>query len=239
VILAFGQTDRYKTSMNHLVKQGKPGGAGIVFLHGYGASASDLFPLAQELAWSGDETFYFPDAPLEIPLGPHMVGRAWFPIPLRDLQDGVDFSNVTPPGLEKAASALTTYLKSLPHEKLIIGGFSQGAMLATHAVLSNLDRFLGLMILSGTLVHAGVWKKLLAAHPNVDSASGRHKPKVFFQSHGEADQVLHFAGAQKLNELLTAGGWEGDLRAFRGGHEIPMGVIRDLKSYLRNLVSTK
>lgn len=209
-----------------LVKNGKPGGVGIVFLHGYGASAADLFPLADELAWSGEQNWYFPDAPIEVPIGPGYFGRAWFPIPLRDLQVGVDYSNVTPPGLEKAAKHVNELLKTLPHDRFILGGFSQGAMLATHLVLTDPERFAGLAILSGTLVHANVWKKLAAA-----------KPRAFFQSHGEGDEVLPFAGAEKLHALLQEAGWNGTLHRFRGGHEIPMAVIRDLKSYLRHQVA--
>ncbi len=206
-----------------LVKKGKPGGTGIVFLHGYGASAADLYPLAEELAWSGRETWYFPDAPLEVPLGPHFVGRAWFPIPLRELQHGVDYSHATPPGLEKAAAQVSSMLKTLPHEKLILGGFSQGSMVATQIVLSEPDRFKGLTILSGTLVHAGVLRKLAA----------KGHPFPVFQSHGTGDQVLPYEGAEKLKDLFEESGWEIEFHPFRGGHEIPLTVIRELRNYLQ------
>jgi phospholipase/carboxylesterase len=207
-----------------LVKRGKSDGTGILFLHGYGANAEDLFPLAAELAWSDRESWYFPDAPLEIPLGPHMVGRAWFPIPLRELQEGVDFSNSTPPGLEKAATHVKNLIAQMPHQKIILGGFSQGAMLATHLVLSNPTAYKGLAILSGTMIHSSVWRKL------AEKASGLE----FFQSHGEDDPVLPIAGAQKLNTMLVECGLQGELKTFRGGHEIPGTVLRDLKFYLRN-----
>lgn len=210
-----------------LVKSGQPKGTGIVFLHGYGANAADLFPLAEELSWSSKESWYFPDAPLEIPLGPHMVGRAWFQIPLRELQQGVDYSNSTPSGLEKAARHVHALLEKLPHDKLILGGFSQGAMLSTQVVLENPKKFLGLVQLSGTLVHSGIWKKLAVQHP-----------KSYFQSHGTMDPVLPFSGAEKLHQLFQECGWEGQFHSFRGGHEIPSVVLRDLKFYLKNLVSS-
>jgi phospholipase/carboxylesterase len=210
------------------VKKGKPDGVGIMFLHGYGANGADLFSLADELSWSGDETWYFPDAPIEIPLGPHSVGRAWFPIPLRDLQDGVDFSNVTPPGLERSVNHVRSLLKTLPHKKWILGGFSQGAMLATQIVLTEPEIFSGLAILSGTLVHQSVWKKAAINSP---------KKLSFFQSHGALDPVLPIDGAVKLNDMLNECEWHGQLLMFKGGHEIPMGVIRDLKSYLRHQAS--
>jgi len=203
-----------------LVKKGKP--------EGYGANGADLFSLAGELAWSDRESWYFPDAPIEVPLGPHSVGRAWFPIPLRELQVGVDYSNATPPGLERAVNQVKTVLKSLPHKKFILAGFSQGAMLATQIVLMEPEAFAGLAILSGTLVHSSVWKK---------AATSAKKPLAIFQSHGVLDPVLSIEGAVKLNDLLNESGWNGNLLTFRGGHEIPSGVIRDLKSYLRHQVS--
>lgn len=211
-----------------LVKKGKPDGVGIMFLHGYGANGADLFSLGEELSWSGDESWYFPDAPIEVPLGPHFTGRAWFPIPLRELQTGVDFSKATPPGLEKAVNHVRSLLRSLPHKKWILGGFSQGAMLATQIVLTQPEAFLGLAILSGTLVHSTVWKK---------AASNSSKKHAFFQSHGALDPVLPIEGAVQLNDLLNECGWSGQLLTFKGGHEIPLGVIRDLKSYLRHQVS--
>jgi phospholipase/carboxylesterase len=210
-----------------LVRKGKAGGIGIVFLHGYGASAADLFPLAAELATSDEASWYFPDAPLAVPLGPHMSGRAWFPIPARELQHGVDYSNTTPPGLEKSAIQLLTLLKTLPHEQFILGGFSQGAMLSTQVVLSAPERFKSLVILSGTIVHGGVWKKLAL----------KAGAKSFFQSHGTSDPVLPFGGAEKLHQLLLEAGWEGDLKSFRGGHDIPTPILRDLKSFLKNQIS--
>jgi phospholipase/carboxylesterase len=211
-----------------LVKKGKPDGLGIMFLHGYGANGADLFSLADELSWSDQETWYFPDAPIEVPLGPQYMGRAWFPIPLRELQTGVDYSNATPPGLEKAVQHVRSLIRSLPHQKWILGGFSQGAMLATHLVLTEPDLFAGLAILSGTLVHSAIWKK---------AALSAKKKLAFFQSHGALDPVLPIEGAVKLNDLLNECEWHGQLLMFKGGHEIPSGVIRDLKSYLRHQTS--
>lgn len=216
-----------------LVKKGKPDGVGIVFLHGYGANGADLFSLADDLSWSDRENWYFPDAPIEVPLGPQFSGRAWFPIPLRELQEGVDYSNATPPGLDKAVNHVKNILATLPHSKLVLGGFSQGAMLATQVALTDPSRFLGLAILSGTLVHADVLKKAAA------KAKEANQALPIFQSHGVMDPVLPFEGAVKLNNLLNECGWDGGLLSFRGGHEIPPSVVRELKSYLRHQISSK
>jgi phospholipase/carboxylesterase len=55
----------------------------VMLLHGYGASMDDLFPLFEYLA--KDWNWFFPNAPLEVPIGPMMSGRAWFPIDMEAL----------------------------------------------------------------------------------------------------------------------------------------------------------
>lgn len=213
-----------------LKKMGQAQDSAIVFLHGFGADANDLAPLAQALNWSPLESWYFPNAPLEVPIGPGFWGRAWFPVSASDVESGVDFSRAQPPGMEKAVQTVLKYIDSLPHQRIVIGGFSQGAMVATQAVLSRPEKFSGLVVLSGSLVDEPRWKKQAAAV----------KPSFeFFQSHGSRDTVLPIDGAVRLNRLLTESGWEGQWHEFAGAHEIPTSVVRELKSYLRHQLSAQ
>src|SRR5690606_1756979 len=103
----------------------------VVLLHGFGADASDLAPLADLLDPDQRWSFYFPEAPLEVPIGPMWTGRGWFPISLRELETGVDFTKIRPPGLDLSRKLVSEMIFHLNPEKLVIGGFSQGAMVAT------------------------------------------------------------------------------------------------------------
>lgn len=198
----------------------------VILLHGFGADANDLFPLADMLDPEGRWNFYFPEAPLEVPIGPMWTGRGWFPISLRELETGVDFSNVRPPNLTEAASQVFDLVFELNSDKLVLGGFSQGAMVATEVALNNPNEVSGLVLLSGCLLDQNNWKK----------KAPELKGKPFIQSHGSGDPVIPFSEGQKLFDVLKGGGLEGQLLAFPGGHEIPLPVLQKTKKFLETVL---
>jgi phospholipase/carboxylesterase len=213
--------------------QSQPGGPTVVLFHGYGADMHDLATLAEVVQAPRGTNWYFPNGPISIPLGGHYEGRAWFQISISELEksattgQAVEFGNVIPPGMKKSREKAQAFLRELgvPASKLVLGGFSQGAMLATDLVMQMPERPAGLALLSGTLVNADEWKQL------APSKSGLR----FFQSHGARDGVLSFAAAQRLETLLKSAGWQGQLQRFEGAHEIPPEVIIQLGAYLRKV----
>lgn len=208
-----------------LVREGEDRQRAVVLLHGFGADAADLFPLADELDPEGVWTFYVPNAPFEVPIGPAWMGRAWFPISLRDLEVGIDFAKVRPPGLDQARETLGELVFELNAKKLVLGGFSQGAMLATEFSLMQAEDISGLIIYSGTLLDEANWSKRVS----------ELKAKPVLQSHGNQDPVVPFSGAQRLFELLKNAGVEGQFIGFNGGHEIPRQVIQKTSAFLSQL----
>jgi phospholipase/carboxylesterase len=211
------------------------GGAGpvVVLLHGYGAPGTDLVPLWRELAVPREVRFVFPEAPLALDFG----GRAWWPIDMARLQDRFSKGGAerliaeVPPGVDDARAALLELLDTLERdfaaspEQTLIGGFSQGAMLATDAVLRSSRAFAGLAVLSGTLISHDEWLPLMSAR--------RGLPVL--QSHGRADPVLPFDIAEQLRAELLAAGLPVEFVAFNGGHGIPGGVLEGLTRMIRRL----
>ncbi|XGC80270.1 alpha/beta hydrolase [Bdellovibrio bacteriovorus] len=205
----------------------------VIFFHGFGADANDLFSLAEMIPQKKTFNWLFPNGILEVPIGPAWMGRAWWTIDMMEIQRAAergehrDFSNDTPKGMSKAFDMASEMLKQMkiPWSKVVLGGFSQGAMLATELYLRAPENPAGLIIMSGTLVHQEEWKKLVPARAG----------QKFFQSHGEGDPILGFKQAQKLETLLTQNGMKGSLTGFRGGHEIPPGVITKIGEYLNSL----
>ncbi len=198
--------------------------------HGYGANGADLAPLEHEIRTGKKFSWAFPNAPLELDFG----GLAWFHIDVEAINRAqmtgkpVDFSGSDPENLADARETGEEIVKELgvPWKDLILGGFSQGAMLAVDLALRAPEAPRGLVILSGNLINERAWKEL----------APRREGLRFFQSHGLADPILGHRGAVRLNEVLNAGGLDGKLLTFEGGHAITPEVLDGLGRYL-DLVS--
>lgn len=205
----------------------------LIMFHGFGADAYDLRSLAEVIDPAKPTHFLFPQGVLEVPIGPGWIGRAWWPIDMEALQKTMaaggsrELANEKPEGLEKVRPRIFEMIEKLGvnWDRIILGGFSQGAMLATDLFLRAPQKPKGLVILSGALLNKPEWKEL---------APGR-AGSSFFMSHGTSDQVLSHKGAAQLETLLVQSGLKGSLMTFQGGHEIPMQVISKLNGYLKVL----
>lgn len=204
-----------------------------VLLHGFGASAEDLAPLATELEVPSAR-FVFPDAPLEIS-GVYGAARAWWMLDLARLEDELargaprDYRDEVPAGLPEARAQVLRLLDQLearfatPQTRLVLGGFSQGAMLALDVALHRARPPDGLVLLSGTLVNEAEWR------PRFPSLRG--VPVLL--SHGRTDGLLPYAAAESLRDRLRAAGAALEWHPFLGGHEIPRAVLAALADFLR------
>jgi phospholipase/carboxylesterase len=201
----------------------------VVFLHGYGANMQDLFPL-WEMWDNGKFNWYFPNGVLPLPMG-YYEGRAWFSIDMEALDRAIrsgefrDMAKSVPPELAVTLKMQENFLNELAkkHKKIIVGGFSQGAMCASHLALNSNIKLDGLVLLSGNL---------LAEELFPVSAKGI----AFYQAHGTKDPILPLAGAKLLESKLQGLGFQGKMTTFEGGHEIPMKVIQEVKSFLNSII---
>ncbi|MBI5595612.1 MAG: esterase [Elusimicrobia bacterium] len=204
----------------------------VVCMHGYGADMRDLAAFALELDLCAPLRWYFPNGPLELPWG----GRAWFPISADRLaayergEGAFDLSSIRPEGMDEARDAVLATVKDLgvPWDRLIIGGFSQGAMLSVELALAAPEPPRGVFLMSGNLVDAA----------GLSARAAARKGLRFFQSHGTLDPVLGYDGAVKLNAALNAAGWEGELLSFEGPHAVPREVLEGLGAYLDPLLTS-
>lgn len=191
--------------------------------HGYGADFNDLLSIADLLTPEGKTIqWIFPNGIYEVPIGPGWTGRAWWPLTMTSLPH--DWSNITPPGLEALKDQVFNLIQSFktPWSKIILGGFSQGAMLATELYLSAPETPKTLLSFSGTLIRKDVWNTL---------AANRKSERVFL-SHGEQDPVLPSAGTQKLIQLFKSHAIDCDFSSFMGGHEIPLKALQKAQKHL-------
>lgn len=218
-----------------------PPDVAVVLCHGFGAPGTDLVSIAREVmmvrpALLGRARFVFPEAPHELPGGGG--GRMWWPIDMARIQrammsgdadaEWAKSAGETPVGLPEARKALKASLEALlaqtklPMGKVVVGGFSQGAMLATDVALRLDEAPAGLAILSGALVSKDDWQRL---------APKRAGLRVL-QSHGKDDPILPFGGAVRLQELLVDAGLRVGFVPFDGGHGIDGDVIEALAALI-------
>ena len=219
---------------------GHGGGQGpvVILLHGFGAPGDDLVSLAQTLSVPTGTRFVFPEGHLSLSLG---LGdsRAWWIIDMARIQADRaagrirDLSNDVPKGLAIARERLLALLDDVTRrlganpKTTILGGFSQGAMLACDVALRAERSFAGLVQLSGNLLAKQEWSPLML----------RRRGLPVFQSHGTHDEVLPYAGAERLRDELTKAGLSVEWISFRGGHEIPEIVLTRLGMFIAKAVS--
>ena len=98
---------------------------------------------------------------------------------------------------------------------IFVGGFSQGAMLATDVALHMETGPGGLIVWSGTLLCEDLWREL---------AAKRSAMKVV-QSHGRLDPLLPFAAAEWLRDMFLENGFDVEFLPFNGPHTISMEAL--------------
>jgi phospholipase/carboxylesterase len=217
-------------------RAGRGSGPVLVLLHGFGAPGDDLASLWRVLRVPPGTRFVFPEAPLS--LGPaYGNGRAWWMVDIARMQDAVmrgaarDLSDEVPKGLAEARAKLVALLDAVDAElgpsHRVIGGFSQGAMLACDVALRT-DRPLdGLVLMSGTLIAAREWGPLMA----------NRRGLAVLQSHGQDDVMLPYFIAERLRDELRGAGLDVTWIPFRGGHGIPPEVLDGLGRFVTALTS--
>jgi phospholipase/carboxylesterase len=218
---------------------GRGGGVGpvVVLLHGFGAPGDDMVWLGRALDAPAGTRFVFPEGPLFLDLG-IVESHAWWMIDLEKVAREVaagrlrELSREVPPGLSEARERVVALLRDLDRRagvkpsQTMLGGFSQGAMLACDVALRQEQPFAGLALLSGTLLARDQWEPL----------ARRRRGLRIFQSHGRQDPLLPFALAEQLRDLLARAGLSVEWIGFRGGHEIPEPVIGRLGTFLKKIL---
>jgi phospholipase/carboxylesterase len=221
---------------------GDGGGPGpvVVLLHGFGAPGDDLVPLwrAIEVRGAGRCRYVFPAAPIALPL--FGAGRAWWWVDLdarmrRQSQGAPAWDTAeVPEGLVAARGLVTALMKEvratmMSGEKIVLGGFSQGAMLSLDVALSSDEPLAGLVLMSGTHIAAREWERFLA--------KGARRAMPVFMSHGTDDPLLPFTTAEGLRDVLLAHDLRVEWHAFRGAHGIPPEVLSALGPFLSHALA--
>jgi phospholipase/carboxylesterase len=212
-------------------REGGGDGPLVVLLHGFGAPGDDLASLWRVIDAPAGTRWAFPAAPLALE-GMGYGGRAWWMVDIERLirageRGREEHAREAPAGMSEAHARVVAMLDELGAQlkpsKVVLGGFSQGAMLSCDVALRTDRALAGVVLLSGTLVAQDEWAPLAA----------RRRGLPVFQSHGTEDPMLPYTQAEKLRDMLRDAGAEVTWVPFRGGHTIPGTVTDSLGRWMR------
>ena len=188
---------------------GKPEGA-LVLLHGRGADEYDLVSLLDALDPERRLHGYTPRAPLALPPG----GAHWYVVPRVGYPDPATFA--------EGYVALAEWFDTLPFpaDRIVLGGFSQGAVMSYALGLGQgRPRTRALIAFSGFIPTVAGWEAdLEPPFPPVAIAHGTYDPVIPVEFGRRARDVLEGAGADV---------W---YRESPLGHAIDPQVVAELRS---------
>ena len=148
----------------------------VILLHGIGADAFDLIPLAKHWALTLKKTkFYSLHAPYPCKLTP--FGKQWF-----DLEDR-DQTRILKE-IELIKPMIITFLKkklknyNLQYKDLILVGFSQGTMIALNLTLTMKEEVRGVLGYSGGVILTKSGKIEIISKPNICLVHGKNDEVV-------------------------------------------------------------
>ena len=195
--------------------EGEPQGA-LVLLHGRGANELDLFPLLDFFDPQRRLVAATPRAPLALPPG----GWHWYAFHAVGFPNAETFGAVYP----MASEWLDTFLadRGLAHDRLVLGGFSQGAVMTYALGLgAGRPRPVALIALSG----------FVPSVPGFQLDLSPQLPPVAI-GHGTLDPVIGVEHGRAARDLLAEAGAEVTYRESPVPHTIDPDFARELPEWI-------
>lgn len=193
----------------------------VIFLHGYGSNEADLFGLRQRLPVT--YTYLSARAPQTLEQGSYQ----WFQRKGQGAYDGVTEE------LAGSAELIGQFVRGAvakyhtQPDKVVLVGFSQGAVMAYEVGLRHPQSVRGIAALSGKIL------PLLAAQ--VKDSPDLQRLGIFI-GHGTDDRRLPYSDGEQANRLLRGASLQPQFHAYPGlGHGISEAEIEDLKAWLQGL----
>jgi phospholipase/carboxylesterase len=192
---------------------GEAAGA-LVLLHGRGADEHDLFPLLDVLDPARRLHGYCPRGPLSLPPG----GAHWYVVPRVGYPDPATFAASYAEG--------SAWLDSLPYERVVLGGFSQGCVMALALGLGlGRPRPVAVCGFSGFIPVVEGWS-LDVSRPLPPIALG----------HGTYDQVIPVEFGEDARDTLVAAGADVLYREYPLPHTLDEQFLLDVRDWLAGKV---
>lgn len=190
----------------------------IILLHGYGANETDLFDITK--SFDGRFISFAVQAPSCVD-----GGCRWYDIEWQS--DSVKSHNYTQ--LKSSEKKLFQFISSAcktykaDSSKVMIIGFSQGAIMAYDMLLSKPEKIKAIVALSG---------KLLAETKTIKLGKVKPEEKNCFIAHGYSDNVIKPKHADEAATYLLTQKFKVEKKLYEMPHSICGDELNDIKRFL-------
>ncbi|HEX9160764.1 MAG TPA: hypothetical protein VF980_03580 [Thermoanaerobaculia bacterium] len=190
----------------------------VVIMHGRGADANDLADIAPMIDGPTGYRFVFPNAPNPWEAAPGLTfGFTWF--------DGLP---PDPVSLGKSRRLVLEFLDAAikrfptPSGKVVLGGFSQGALMALDAGLRAAQPVAGIVAMSGALYEQ-----------DLPELAARKAQRILIV-HGTNDEMINVNMARRARRVLEQNGLSPDYHEFGMGHQVTMESLAVVSEFIRS-----
>ncbi|CDH60464.1 phospholipase carboxylesterase [Lichtheimia corymbifera JMRC:FSU:9682] len=205
--------------------------ATVIFLHGLGDSGvgwlfltETIAPMLPHVKW------VLPDAPMRpLEANDNLPTPAWFNIP--SFLKSANVAKVDEQGMIDSVNAVNDLIEKevrdtgIPSDRIVLGGFSQGCVIALLTGFLSKHKLAGVIGCSGWIGVLSIMEK---------SASDVNKGTPFLLCHGEEDLVVKPKYGQASAKYLNKVGHNATFKLYPGlGHAAGPKEIADIAAFLK------
>jgi phospholipase/carboxylesterase len=191
----------------------------LVALHGSGGSPMNFDSLWEKHA-AAQCIFAAPEGPY--PFSARQggsMGRSWYLL----VKDRRIWELADPLAVQAMIATVVELKASYKVGPVYILGFSQGAALAYQAAIGHPETFAGVLAVAGVFPAESI-------RP-ADLERARDTLRIFI-AHGSRDPKIHPRQSETARALLEKAGFQVSFQAFKGGHAIPPGLLRQALDWI-------
>ena len=193
----------------------------VIFLHGYGSNEQDLFGIKDDLPAS--YTYLSVRAPMTLEEGSYQ----WF------RKKGEGAYNGETDDLKTSGQVLQDFIAQAAKkyhtepDKVVLVGFSQGAIMSYEVALRHPESVGGIAALGG---------RILPVLKSALKPDEKRQTLAIFIGHGKEDNRLPYKDGTEANSLLQSISLTPEFHGYEGlGHSISAAEVEDLNAWLQRL----
>lgn len=209
----------------------------LIFLHGLGDSGQSWLELVKQTIQRPHLKYVFPTAPVQpVTLNQGLEMNAWF-----DVYGLSPNSETDERGIKASSDSLLKLVQDevrngTPVERIILGGFSQGGVIAMHAAMnaSGSCRFAGLIALS-------TWMPMRQKFNEYLKEKEKKLDMPIFIGHGDYDDVILSKSANLSEQALKDSGFKNvELKIYKGmPHAVCEEEMTDVDQFIDKIFPEK